>query len=183
MSSSYLPFERPPDSYTLYSLIPRGLRRFFFASDVQAKPLNDELVVNLSATLPENFAYIWRSANFQITADFVTGFTDEVWLRLLNHISGEGVGSTENISSNFPIYVSNLAGSSSRMMRAPVLSQFAGPVWAVHGGAITFRMQASNAAAAAMAAGFLISHCEFYEYDLTQAQRFYVNTPVPTLSR
>ncbi len=180
--TSYQPFERPPDNTTLYSLIPRGLRRFFLQTDTAVKPVNDQIVMLITATLPVNFAYLLRSFNYQLTVDTSSDWDNSLELRMFNHIPGQPLGTSESLQ----VQSANMATTAPmKFARADsiMLSNFAGPIWAVHGGGITFRVQATNQAAAVQAAGFVITHVEFLEYDLTQAQRYYVNTPVPVLTR
>lgn len=182
--SSYQAFETPPESSVLYSYIPRGIRRFFFSNDVQAKPVNDQINVFLTATLPVNFAYIMRSLNLRLSADTASDWENTVPLRMFNHIPGQQVGTAEWIASELSLYVPATANPTLYLNQHRLgISSFASPMWSVHGGGITFRVELTNVAAAAGAVAFLTSHCEFYEFDLTQAQRYFVNTPTPVLPR
>jgi len=183
--SSYQAFERPPDSTTLFSLVPRGVRRFFFAAALTAKPVNDTYIFFLTATLPENFAYIMRSINLLLSVDTASDWTSQTELRMSNHIPGQALGTTETMYAIAGTQPLGSGGDTTKSFQSftTELSHFTSPMWSVHGGSITFRVSMSNTAAAVGAAGFLISHCEFYEYDLTQAQRYYINTPVPVLGR
>lgn len=181
-SSSYQAFERPPDTITINSLVPRGIRRFFMATDLQAKPVNDDYSMFLTATLPENFAYIMRSFNCQISQDRALDWDQDMILRMLNHIPGQEVGTTEQIGVLFEFFANPTVNF--RTVRGPYdLSAFSSPMWSVHTGAITFRVEAANTNNTVSTAGFVISHCEFLEYDLNQAQRYYINTPIPVLGR
>ncbi len=184
-STSYQAFERPPDTTTLYSLVPRGIRRFFLQTDSAAKPVNDTIDQLITATLPENFAYLMRSFNYQHTVDTASDWNTVLSLRMFNHIPGQEVGTSEVMHVQTSRMTSANADPANAVHArgANPLAMFAGPVWAVHGGSITFRVHANNNAAAVGAAGFVITHCEFLEYDLTQAQRYYINTPMPTLAR
>lgn len=181
--SSYQAFERPPDYQSLYSLIPRGLRRFFFAAATALKPVNDQYNLFLTATLPENFAYILMRMNLQLTVDRAADFELDTELRMFNHIPSQPVGTSELVMVTAPLFVGT--GDPRRVLTnvQQSISQFAGPVWSIHGGSITFRIAMTNINATAAAAGFLIAHCEFLEYDLTQAQRYYINTPYPVMQR
>ncbi len=182
--STYQPFETPPQASTLFSLVPRGVRRFFFASDISAKPINDQLDVFLTATLPVNFAYLMRSFNLRFTGDTASDLGNRCEMRLSNHIPGQEVGTVEVVQCPLNLFTpATAAPSRVAVVGAGVVSMFAGPIWAVHGGSITFRAAFTNVAATAALAAFCTTHCEFYEYDLTQAQRYYINTPIPTISR
>jgi len=139
----------------------------------------------ITATLPENFAYLIRSFNWELTGDTVSDWDADIELRLFNHIPGQPVGTTEHVAVTQSL---NIPATGNPFRIAPYntnipLSMFAGPIWAVHGGSITFRAACSNVAATAAAAAFIITHVEFLEYDLTQAQRYFINTPIPVLAR
>lgn len=181
---SYQPFERPPDPVTLYSLIPRGLRRFFLATAISAKPINDQINVFITATLPPNFAYILSRFNLTVSGDRATDWEEDMGLRMLNHIPGQPLGTSEQVSvfAKFIAATGNPNRTATEVQQA--ISQFAGPFWATAtGGSATFRVDMTNTEATAAAAAFVITHCEFLEYDLTQAQRYYVNTPYPVMQR
>ncbi len=186
---TYQPFERPPDSQTLYSLIPRGVRRFFFQAATSVKPVNDQMDIFLTATLPENFAYIISKFSYQLVVDTASDWDAEVELRLLNHIPGQPNGIAELISCQAPLKVNATRNDAKTVLSHTVnLAMFTGPFWKADppltsGGTPTFRVHHSNTAAAVGGAGFVTSHCEFLEYDLTQAQRYYINTPYPVLTR
>ncbi len=182
-NESYQPFEKPPDSSALYSLIPRGIRRFWIAEAISAKPINDDYQLFVTATLPVNFAYILRSLNWQISSDVAAAFLSTVVVRMSNHIPGQPLGTVEIIHSKSSV-MNDANNETTLALQEPVhLNQFAGPMWSVHGGSMTMRVEQANTADPAGAAGFITSHAEFYEYDLSQAQRYYVNTPVPVLTR
>lgn len=180
---SYTPFERPPDNTTLYSLIPRGVRRFFFNAATAAKPINDGYNMSAVATLPANFAYIFTKFNLQLSVDRVSDFDTTFNLKLLNHIPGQSIGVSENVMASGTVIA--FGGTDPQYSAQTVdLSDFTAPFWAVTpNSAVTFILTMRNSAAAAAAAGFLICHVEFLEYDLTQAQRYWLNTPVPVLTR
>lgn len=136
----------------------------------------------ITATLPENFAYVMRSFNIMLTVDRALDWDQDLVLRMFNHIPGQEVGSSEQFSVLFEFFAE--ATLQNRLIRGSIdFSAFANPMWATHGGSITFRAHAANTNNTVQAAGFVISHCEFYEYDLNQAQRFWLNTPMPVQSR
>ncbi len=170
----------------MYSLIPRGIRRFFFNDDVSAKPVNDTINVFLTATLPLNFAYIMTRFNWQFSTDTIADWQKTVVCRMLSHIPGQPNGVSEHVAVLMQDFFP--PGSTNQLVvgaeaAAAVPKPFTGPFWSTHGGGIDFRVQMSNTTAAVGGTGFLISHLEFLEYDLTQAQRYYVNTPLPTIAR
>lgn len=152
--------------------------------DVDAKPVNDQIDVFLTATLPENYAYVMRNFNLQLSADTASDWDNTVVLRMFNHIPGQEVGTAEMISTEMSLFVPAGATPTLTVNQHRLnLAAFTMPMWAVHGGSITFRVELTNIAAAVGAAAFVITHCEFYEYDLTQAQRYPLNTPFPVQAR
>jgi len=179
---SYTPFERPPEALTLNSVIPRGIRRFFLAADTSAKPIDDTHVIVVTATLPDAFAYILVRFNAAYTANNASSWSQQMVLRLFNHIPSQPLGTLEEVSIAFEFM--STAGTPKRTAAVRgELANFIGPMWSTHSGEITFRMEMNNVAAPASSAGFLISHVEFLEYDLVQAQRYFINTPQPVLQR
>ncbi len=162
------------------------MRRFFINEDVDAKPVNDQIDLFLTATLPENFAYITSRFNLTLTSDVASDWDASVVLRLQNHIPGQPIGVTENVLLRANLFTPagltqrRIVTAESAMQGLPA---FTAPFWSAEGGTIDFRVEMTNVAAAVGAAGFIISHVEFLAYDLTQAQRFWINTPIPVLGR
>ncbi len=180
--ASYTPFERPPEAVTLNSFIPRGIRRFFLQTDTAAKPVNDEIIINMTATLPDQFAYVLRAFNVHLEADFANDFNGACLLRLFNHIPGQPLGNNEVIATILNRSVLP-AGSAHATATVTQLSNFVGPFWSTKEGSVTFRAQLNNTQAQVLAAGFVTTHVEFLEYDLVQAQRYWIETPIPTIQR
>ncbi len=138
----------------------------------------------LTATLPVNFAYIFHRFNWLFTTDTIGDWQKMLALRMSNHIPGQEVGTTETVSVTMRDFFP--PGSTNQLVvGAPDAKDcpaaFTQPMWSAFGSGIDFRVQMSNSTAAVGGVGFLISHLEFLEYDLTQAQRFWVNTPIPTM--
>lgn len=180
--TSYQPVTGPGGA-SFSSLIPRGIRRFFLQTDVADKPLNDEINVFITATLPENFAYMMTRFSAQLLGDTVTEYNTEFGLRMFNHIPGQPVGVSEEVTcQSTPFFGTGNDRLTARGAK-DAIAMFTGPVWAVHGGSVTFRLQLTNVGAPACVSTFLITHAEFLVFDLTQAQRYWINTLIPVLSR
>lgn len=181
---SYQPFERPPDFAAGFSLIPRGLRRFFLATAVTAKPVNDQINVFITATLPSNFAYILRRFSLSLSGDRAADWEADIGLRMLNHIPGQPLGTSEQVTVIGRLITATGNPNRTAAEVQDAISQFAGPFWTTAtGGSATFRVDMTNLNATVALAAFVITHCEFLEYDLTQAQRYYINTPYPVMQR
>ncbi len=162
------------------------MRRFFFNNDVSAKPVNDQIDLFLTATLPAGFAYIINRFNLNLSSDVASDWNASLILRLGNHIPGQPSGVLEEVLVRANLFTPATA-TPTRVVTAESSSSglysFTGPFWSSSGSAIDFRVAMTNVAAAVGAAGFLISHVEFLEYDLTQAQKYFINTPIPVLGR
>lgn len=181
-TGSYTPFERPPESFTLSSLIPRGVRRFFLQEATTLKGTTDELRIHMDAVLPDSFAYAIRRFDAQIRATNIEEGELSAQLSLFNHIPGVPLGSEQYIS--IPMVGSQRAfgANEEQLTSAPAdLSDFVSPCWSTQVGSITFRFDWMNKSAFIQGAGFCNSYVEFLEYDLVQAQRYWVNTPVPVM--
>jgi len=180
--ATYTPFERPEDALSLYSLIPRGVRRFFLDESVDAKGAGDTLNVQGTAALPINFAYVLTKFNLRISGDTSNLFEEEVAIQLINHIPAQGVGSEEHAAG--VMLDTNKSGSDDAIVLGTIdLSNFVAPFWSTPGSVANFIMAISNSSGVAMAAGTIQSHVEFLEYDLVQAQRYWINTRIPTMHR
>ncbi len=120
----------------------------------------------------------------RVATDTLTDFEPTIELLVTRAIPGQGVTSQIlHLALNVITRGTGLP-TGAALARDSDLSSFAGPLWSTQPISAAFRMQMSNVAAPAMAAaGVVDSHVEFYEYDLTQAQRYYVNTPTPVISR
>jgi len=180
--SSYTPFERPPEAVTLNSLIPRGMRRFFFSNDISAKPVNDQIIFYLTATLPDAFAYVMTGFTMKLEAARANDWATTALLRMFNHIPGQPLGNQQTITVDM-LYHNPSSLLPSRTASDVDLSQLVGPFWSTHAGSVSFRVEMSNIVATVDAAGFLFSHVDFLEYDLVQAQRYFMNSPISVLQR
>jgi hypothetical protein len=179
-TGSFTPFERPPDAVSVNSFIPRGVRRFFIDEATDAKPINDTLNLTLTCTLPTNFAYILTKFNYRLSVDTVSDFDPSLTLGLFNHIPGQPIGSEEWTVAT-TLTTKKSAADPARIVTTVDLSRFSAPFWSAPTGVATCLVNAVNLAAPAAAAGSLATHLEFLEYDLTQAQRYWINTRIPTM--
>ncbi len=178
---SYQAFERPPDALALNSLIPRGIRRFAIASATAVKPVNDQIVMFITATLPLNFAYILTRFSLEHTDTRASDWDTNASLRLFE----AGLGAdAENAIVPLVLFGAAAAPINARLTAGPAdLSNFKGPFWTKRGGALSVRVEMVNMVNTVTLGGSVISHMEFLEYDLSQAQRHYINSPIPVLSR
>ncbi len=181
MLPTHIPFERPTDPATLWSVIPRGLRGFQKFSAVTAKPLNDTETVNLTGTLPANFAYIFAGITFRLSQDVANDWNKSYSLKLDNWYQGIAGLSTNWL---FPFDELGLNGAVIASGSASYDHVPKSPMWAAREtSGISVSIGALNEGAAEGAAGTMVITCQFWEFDLEQVRKYPINSPIPTHSR
>lgn len=181
--SSFVPFERPPQSLTLWSAIPRGLQSFLVAAEATAiKPVNDEILYQVTALLPPNFGYVFADANLSIATDFVDQFDNQMNLNFQNFYRGGD--SAIGLNGNFPqpfVVISVLSDLIAMEQRAP-LPTF--PMIGTSGTTgIQVNMSANNPGSTATAAGVINAYLSFWQFDLEQIRKYPINSPSPVHAR
>ncbi len=180
----YTPYERPPQPYTLWSAIPRGLQSFVWgvrALDLIA--VGDDALLELNATLPPNFGYVMADAN--LTVAMVGAGPD--WsgtfnLNLQNFYRGTDANTA--LSSDFVGFMTGAAVDDSTKSIRMDGSQ-AWPRFPIVGSAtgILVVLSAFNRAQTARAAGVFNGYMSFWQFDLEQIRKFPINTPQPVHAR
>ena len=93
MTSTYIPFERPSDPQSLWTVIPRGLRGFRSFAILAAKPMGDTETVAMLGTLPANYAYIFSGIHFRLSQDRANDWNKSYSMNLDSWYQGqEGLG-------------------------------------------------------------------------------------------
>ncbi len=183
-SRSYSPFEGMSEARRLTTAVPRGMVRFFSDEAVDAKPINDDLVINITGSLPQNFAYIFNSISWNIIVDRAADFFDVMRFRIFNGLPNGTNGSQQVAMFNF----TNLSPTAALIANQRVLEFSRGNVsdWYPNvlippapSQAMSFTISAFNAEDAAQAAGTQSFSASFYQYELNQAVRFPLNSPLP----
>ncbi len=184
MKSDYVPYERPPQPYTLWSAIPRGLQSFVV--DTQALDLisvGNTALLQLTATLPPNFGYVMMDAS--LTLAMAAAGTEWVAfnLNLQNFYRANSMISTGLAADWTQGMVSAAQDNSTKTMeRSQPWPSF--PIVAPIGtSGILVVMSAYNNNANARAVGTINSYISFWQFDLEQIRKFPINTPQPTHSR
>jgi len=185
MAPTYVPYERPPDPATLWSAVPRGLRGFQVATGiVEAKPINDDQTLQLTGTLPANFAYVFAEIAFKLDQDQANFWTPKYTLNLQNYYQGSTALSMTWIFSliTHPLGAQIASGG----VEAPLLTVGLpkAPMWAPKGSSgILISMQARNGTATAALSGTVDAYINFWEFDLEQIRKYPINAPIPVHSR
>ncbi len=182
----YTPYERPPQPYTLWSAIPRGLQSFLYSASLDAILVGDDALLNLNATLPPNFAYVMADCN--LTVAMVAAGPD--WSGTFNLNLQNFFRAPEDDSLGLAMnYVGFMTGSSvlddSKSIRMD--GKWALPRFPLIGTAGTTGIQqvlsCFNRAQTARAAGTLNAYTSYWVFDLEQVRKYPINSPQPVHSR
>ncbi len=180
-SRAYAPFEGLSEAQRLVSSVPRGMVRFAAEIASTAKPINDDYQLNITGSLPGGFAYVLSSLSFQLQADTSSGFENAVRFRLKNCIPGADPSSEIAIFELDSFILKNVSDEQ-RILNyrlGSLREWFPQPLFSQPGLPMSFTLDASNGADPAMAAGTMFFHAAFYQYELNQAVRFPLNSPIP----
>ncbi len=179
---TYTPFEGMSEPQRLQNAVPRGMVRFFSNDALAAKPVDDDIVLNITGSLPPNFAYVISNLNFQIAVDRVADWDANCNFRIFNGLPNALPGNEQWATFGFSSFV--LSSLTNRRVlnfsTGSIREWFPNPIWRTQGAAgISFTLLAGNDVATVQAAGTMFFTASFYQYDLTQAVRFPLNFPIP----
>jgi len=183
MTSGYVPYERPPQNLTLWSAIPRGLQSFIVATEIlDAKALNDDAILQLTATLPPNFGYVMQDLQVNLAQDRMFDWDNECNLNLQNFFRAPQVLSGA-LSINWRQDFFSVGQDESQ--RSLVLAQPwpSFPIIGVGatGAQVLVSMYNNNNAAALV--GTVNAYLSLWVFDLEQIRKYPINSPVPTHAR
>ncbi len=180
------PIERPPQWQTMWGAIPRAFIHFTLdGATLDAKPINDDQHLRISGVLAPGFAYQLVQIGMTIEQDVSSAWIARCIMRLVNWTPNAQHGA----HMVFALQDANEFADASAVSPVTVLGGLAGSgigrqiIFNPQGGAISFSMLAVNETDPAGAAGTIDFIASFFEYDLTQATRFGLQTPLPTLER
>lgn len=183
MKSVWTPYERPPDQVALWSAIPRGLQSFVVDTGaLDAKPINDDQLVVLTATLPNNFGYVMADAGLNLAQDRAVDWQANSTVNLQNFFQATtdiSVGLSYTWHQGFKADLDNTIILMDVRQPWPAF-----PMVAPRGtSGILVVISAFNGNATAAAAGTVNSFISFWQFDLEQLRKYPINSPIPTHSR
>jgi len=181
---SYSPFEGMSEAQRLVTAVPRGLLRFFSDTALDAKPVNDDLVVNITASLPPGFAYVLSSLSYVLAVDRAADFDEFARFRIFNGLPDGDAGNEQVAAFGLSLYIPgqaiaiaqrilNYSGGTPRDWFPQPLVRTKGAL------GMSFTLQLGNGENTVQAAGTQFFNCAFYQYELNQAVRFPLNFPLP----
>ncbi len=183
LEGSYVPYERPPDPIALWSAIPRGLQSFTTSSVLDAIAVNDDALLQLTATLPPNFAYVMQSCSLTLSQAGGSAWAAKCNLNLQNFYRAPvdiAIALTGNWIQNME------SGAQDNSTRVLSLEQPwpSFPLIGVNGtSGILIVLSTFNNAQVARAVGTIECFMSFWQFDLEQVRKFAINSPLPTHSR
>jgi len=187
LSLTRQPFETPPQYRTMWGAIPRGFVHFALDGvTLDAKPINDDQHLRISGVLPAGFAYQFVQIGLTIQQDVAASWASRVIMRMVNwtpnatagnHLvfSLEGASEFADAAAVTPVEVMRGLETRHSLSHQVIFRQ--------DQVAISFSVLAVNETDPAGAAGTIDFLASFLEFDLAQAVRYGVQTPLPTLSR
>ncbi len=183
MKSVWTPYERPPDQVALWSAIPRGLQSFVVDTGaLDAKPINDDQLLNCTATLPANFGYVMADGGLNVAQDRAVDWQSNSALNLQNFFQAPtdlSVGLNFTWQQGFKAVLDNTLIVSDVRASWPAF-----PMVAPRGtSGILVVFSAFNGNDTAAAAGTVNAFVSFWQFDLEQLRKYPINSPVPTHSR
>jgi len=186
LERTYSPFEGMTEAQRLVTAVPRGLVRFFSNVALDAKPVNDTIILNITGSLPSGFAYIQSSLSFEFRCDRAGDWDGSTRYRIFNGLP-VGVAGNEQVAT-FAMASHFLSTTvNSRILhfqQGTIRDYFPQPLVQTKGAlGMSFTLEAGNDVATAQAAGTMFFNAAFYQYELNQAVRFPLNFPIPVGAR
>jgi len=184
MTTSYVPYERPPQPFTLWTAIPRGLMSFLVPTAIlDAKALGDRAILNLNATLPPNFGYVMADMMVSITQDKSANWADPVTLTLQNFYRAAEDDSVA-LSATYLSHSVNFSEDTRRTMtRTEFSTPFPSfPIIGQQSGVLSV-INMVNSVSGAAAVGTINAYLSFWQFDLEQIRKYPINSPQPVHSR
>lgn len=185
---SYIPYERPPDNIALWSAIPRGMVQFTISAALDAKPVNDDALLSMLATLPPNFGYVLADIHLSLIQNRAQDWNDTVTLNLQNFFRKGVAGLTGNYMFAFDVSAQDNntivmhQGSSRAGQGASKLPHF--PLVAFEGtSGVLINFQAWNNLDTVSTIGLIESYITFWQFDLEQIRKYPINSPLPVQLR
>lgn len=179
---TFQPFEGLSEAQRLVTSVPRGILRFQSTEAIDAKPVNDDLVVNITCSLPPTFAYVISALNWEVEVDTAEDWTAFVRARVFNGLPNADPGNNQVAAFNFsnwrfaPLIQRRVLDFSLGSIR----EWYPQPLVRSPGAAgMSFIVNAGNGNNNVQAAGTQDFNVAFYQYELNQAVRHPLNSPVP----
>lgn len=179
---TYTPFEGMSDAHRLLNHVPRGMIRFTAAEALDAKPVNDLINLSVFSSLPQGYAYIFSSISFEIACDTAAEWNSTARVRIFNGQPNAPTAPNEQPALVTMTNYNDGGTSDSRrildLAQGSLRNWWPSPIYNARF-AISIILQFTNFNVNVQAAGDLIFNMQLYQYDLNQAVRQPLNSPLP----
>jgi len=178
----YSPFEGMSERQRLVTSVPIGRFLFSVEAALDAKPVNDQINLQITNQLPDGFAYVFSSLSFELQVDTADDWDSISRVTLFNCIPNLAPGNNQIAAfamSAFKLSAADAEKILNYQLGTP-RDWFPNPIdksRAATGHSLLFNY--GNFAATVQAAGTISFHANFYQYELNQAVRFPLNSPFP----
>jgi len=180
---SYVPYECPPQSNTLWTAIPEGLSTFNFSGTLDIKPVNDTALLRFVGLCPPNFGYVMNDLGWNITVDRAGDWNSKGSLKLRTFYRGGVPGLTGfwPIATTTAVKANDVRTlmSSDNTMPWPTTPLVALPP----DPGVQWDFETWNSNATAQATGTVNYWISFWKFDLEQIRKFPINSPLPVHAR
>ncbi len=185
LMTDYIAYERPPQPMTLWTAIPRGLLTLYLRNwPLDAKALNDEMLLEMTGVLPPNFGYVMSDANLYLQQDEAIDWINVVNLNLQNYFRFnrlvDAVALSSSWAQEFPINDVIDGGRAISVVNPWPSFPMIGATGTT---GIQINFSTGNAGAAATTAGVFNVFLSFWQFDLEQIRKYPINSPIPVQSR
>lgn len=181
---SYIPYERPPQPFTLWTAIPRGLQSFIVDGlALDAISVGDDALLNITAVLPPNFGYVMNDCNLTLAQEGAGANWDGNFnLNLQNFYRAPGL--SLGLSGNWVQDMVNAAQDGSTKNSSIVQPWPSFPIIGTEGtSGIQVVVSTFNNAGVAQLVGTIQFFLSFWQFDLEQIRKYPINSPAPTHAR
>lgn len=182
--SSFIPYERPPQPYTLWSAIPRGLQSFIVDTK-QLDPISvgDGALLNIQGILPPNFGYVMMDLNLTLAMEAAgTDWAPSMSLNLQNFYRAPGLSVA--LAGNWPQNMKSTSQDSSTRQLEQIQAWPTFPMIGTPGTTgIQVNVSSFNNAGTARTFGTINFYIAFWQFDLEQIRKFPINSPQPVQLR
>jgi len=182
----YIPFERPPQDVTLWSAIPRGVVSFIADGvGLDTKVINDDMLLNLNATLPPNYGYVFMDANVTIAQSTANAWNTGCNMNLQNFYRANGNVAVGLNGNWFQDMQSSDPATQFQQVSMRVTQPWpAFPMIGFPGSSgILMVFSLGNPLDPATSGGTVNFYANWWQFDLEQIRKFPINSPIPTHAR
>ncbi len=180
-SPAPFPFHTVPGGELPYTAVPRGRVSFRVTNTtIAAKIATNTTSIQITNTLPANFAYIFEYAQIDVNFDTPDAANYDVVGTLVTQL---GDGSGNRVSQMFSRGVAGFALNAGDQKSWEVFPIYSSPIYNLLQNAPAVILQVNDNDAGATVEGSVNSYISFLQYDIDQIFNAALNFPLPVAIR